>query len=381
MMGGGVAQGIEGPLLPVALGVGALALGALAAAQGALGQRSGRPLLALTADALGGVASRRTAAPVMLAMMVGWFALNTGVAGTALARLVGLPDRAGIALFAALMLAVVWRGVEALSWSALAAGAASTLLAAYGAWIALGDRAVDLTGDGRATHPVGFAGAVALVVGYGAAFALRSPDFTRDLERTRHVVWCALVGMVVPVAAFATVGAALYLTTGTWNLADVLRGLGSPTVAYLFVAVGFTGSVMTNIYSGALSLTDTLPRAGHHRALVTVTIAGTALATLGFSRWMVGYLTVMALAAPSLIAVLCVHALRGGAARRGWNVGALAAWAAGFGSGLTLHLVGSSLAMPVALAVSAVLCAIIDRPGRAEARAPAGLPIHDRGGA
>jgi cytosine permease len=379
MMGGGVAQGIEGPLLLAAIGVGVLALAALAAAQGVIGQRGGRPLLALSADALGAIASRRTAAPVMLAMMVGWFALNTSVGGAALGRLVGLPDRAGIVLFAAAMLAVVWAGVEWLSWSALAAGVASAALAAYGAWIALGDRNVSLTGDGHPAHPVGFAQSVALVVGYGAAFALRSPDFTRDLARTRHVIWCAAVGMALPVAAFATTGAALYLSTGTWNLADVLRGLGSPTIAYLFVAVGFTGSVMTNIYSGALSLTDAVPRAGHRRALVAVAVAGTALAALDFSRWMVGYLTVIALAAPSLIAVICVHALRGGEPRSGWNVAGLAAWGAGFAAGLALHLAGSSLGMPVSLAVAAALCAIIDRPRRSRARGS--IAIHDQGGA
>src|SRR5581483_6420828 len=207
MTGGGVAQGMEGWVLPVAIVVGVLVLATLAAAQGLIGQRSGRPLLTLSADALGPVASRRTAAPVMLAMMVGWFALNTNVAGAALGRLVGLPDRAGIVLFAAAMLAVVWAGVEWLSWSALAAGAASAALAAYGAWIVLADRDVSLTGDGHPAHPVGFAQSVAVVVGYGAAFALRSPDFTRDLARARHVVWCAVVGIALPVVAFALTGA------------------------------------------------------------------------------------------------------------------------------------------------------------------------------
>jgi cytosine/uracil/thiamine/allantoin permease len=277
------------------------------------------------------------------------------------------------------MLAVVWAGVEWLSWSALAAGVAATALAAYGAWIVLGDRNVSLTGDGHAAHPVGFAQSLAIVVGYGAAFALRSPDFTRDLARARHVVWCAVVGMALPLVAFALTGAALYLTTGTWNVADVLHALGSPTVSYLFVAVGFTGSVMTNIYSGALSLTDAVPGAGHRRSLAIVTVAGTALAALGFSRWMVGYLTIIALTAPSLIAVICIHALRGGPARTGWYGPGLAAWGAGFGAGLALHLAGSSLGMPAALAVSAVLCAIIDRPGRS--RTQGSFAIHDQGGA
>lgn len=69
------------------------------------------------------------------------------------------------------------------------------------------------------------------MVGYGAAFSLRTPDFTHDLRRTRQVVWCALAGLVVPLGVFAIAGAALQAATGTWDLADVMRRLGSPDVA------------------------------------------------------------------------------------------------------------------------------------------------------
>ena len=352
MMGGGVAEGLEGAALLAVLGVGALALTALAGAQGVLGQRTGRSMTALAARALGETASRRTASPVMLAMMVGWFGVNVGVAGVALARLLDLPDAGGVALFSALILGVVLLGLDVLSGSALVAGLATVGLAAYGLERALGDRDVTLSGPETATDPIGFVPGVALVVGYGAAFALRTPDFTRDLERPRQVVLCALAGMLAPVLAFGLAGAVLQAATGTWDLADVLRALGSPEVAYLFLAVGFTGSVLTNLYSGALSLSHAAPSVGHRAGLAAVALAGGVLAAVGFSDLMLPYLTLMALAAPGLVVVCWWQELAG---RRRSSAGALAAWGLGAFGGLALHLAGSWLALPTAVVVPALV--------------------------
>jgi cytosine permease len=379
MAGGGVAEGIEGVLLVVALVLGTLALGTLATTQGVLGQRSGRSLLQLTAGPLGSAGSRATASLAMLAMMLGWFALNVSVAGEALARLVDIPDRAGMALFAALMLAVVWRGINVLSWSALAAGVATTALAAYGLAEVVANRDLALRGAGGAVDPVGAVQGIALMVGYGAAFSLRTPDFTHDLARPRFVVWCALVGMVLPVIAFGLVGATLQISTGSWDLSEVLRELDSPTIAFLFLAVGFSGSVMTNIYSGALSLSDAIPRISHRPGLVGVAIVGTGLAALHFSRWMIPYLTVMALSAPPLIGICVLDALRfrrardreeakgPAGARGGWHVPGLMSWAAGFVAGLALYVGGSSLALPGSLAVAMALYTLFS------SRAPLGV--------
>lgn len=354
MMGGGVGEGLRGAELAAALVTGVALLALLAGGQGILGQRTGRTLALLTAGPLGADGSRRTASVVMLAMMVGWFGVNVGVAGVALARLVGIPDAAGVVIFAAVMLAVVGFGLGALSWSALVAGAATTALAVYGLELAFDERDATLSGGLAGSDPIGFLPAVALVIGYGAAFSLRTPDFTHDLARTRQVVWCALAGLAVPTLAFGFAGAALYAATGTWDLADVLRDLGSPTVAYLFVAIGFTGSVLTNIWSGALSLADVAPRVPHRLALAAVALAGTALAALQFDELMLSWLTVMALAAPGLVVVCAIDVARGGRPRPGWGTIGLAAWGAGFACGLALHLAGSALALPAAALVPAM---------------------------
>jgi cytosine permease len=296
-------------------------------------------------------------------MMVGWFGVNVGVAGVALARLVGMPDLAGVVVFALIMLAVVGFGLGVLSWSALVAGLATTALAVYGLELAFDERDATLSGGLAGSDPIGFLPAVALVIGYGAAFSLRTPDFTHDLARTRQVVWCALVGLAIPTLVFGLAGAALYAATGTWDLSDVLRDLGSPTIAYLFVAVGFTGSVLTNIWSGALSLSDVAQRVPHRAALVAVAVAGTCLAAAGFDELMLSWLTVMALAAPGLVVICAIHVARGGEPRPGWGTIGLASWGVGFACGLALHLAGSALALPAAAIVPAITYWLLGPPG------------------
>lgn len=340
MMGGGLARGTAGRELLAALAAGLVVLTGLAIAQGMLGQATGRALGDLAAGPLGVLGARRVAGTVMLVMMVGWYGVNVGVAGVATARLLALPDVAGVLLFGTVALATVWRGVSALSGAALAAGVATVVLAAWGLHLAAADHALSLTGPHTATQPIGTLHAAALVVGYGAAFALRTPDFTRDLERRRQVAWCAVAGMAIPLACFALIGAALRAATGSWDVAEVLHRLSGPQAAYVFVAVGFFGSVMTNVYSGALALTS-VTGVTHRRAMVAVSVAGAALAASGFRERMLGYLVGMAILAPPLI-MLCLLARRvGPTGPPDWRRSGLAAWGVSVGVGLGVQATGS----------------------------------------
>ena len=357
MVGGGVADGNETWRLVVAVTVGVIVLAGLAIAQGTLGQRRNARLRTLAAGALGREGGRRIASPVLAVMMVGWFGFNTSVAGSGLGRLLHVPSRVGMALFAIAMLAVAWHGLNALSWTALGAGLATVVLAVDGLRIALADRTGALLGDGAPTTDLGLLPAIAVMVGYGAAFALRTPDFTHDLARPRQVAWCAIVGLALPLLAFAVTGAILELSTGTWNLVEVLERLGSPTVAYAFVALGFTGSVLTNLHSGALSFEDAVPKLTHRSALLVVAATGTGLAMLDFADRMIGFLTAMALAAPCLIGVLWIDELRGRRPKERYVRSGIWAWVGGVAVGVVLRLVDSPFALPAGVVAGAVIAA------------------------
>jgi cytosine/uracil/thiamine/allantoin permease len=269
-----------------------------------------------------------------------------------------------VILFSLVMLVIVRFGLSTLSWTALAAGVATLGLAAYGLFLALGEETSaappDVAGGGLEV-----VGGAALVIGFGAAFALRTPDFTHDLARPRQVVWCAVTGLAVPLAAFFAAGVVLQRTTGEWNLADVLLELDSATVAYLFLMIGFSGSVLTNLYSGALALRQTVGGLGPDRALLLVAIAGGALALGGLADHMLGYLAVMALAASGLIVLSVLHQARGLAIRDGWRLPGLAAWTVGFLLGLALQAAGSPLALPVALVATGAIDLLMSSARRA----------------
>lgn len=359
--GGGVAEGLSGAGLVAAVVVGAALLATLAGAQGIVGQREGQPLAPITARVLGTAGSRYVGSVVMLAMMLGWFGVNVGIAGAATGRLLGLPASAGIAVFAAVLLGIALRGLGILSLAGLAAGIAATALAAYGMYLVLDGREVTLSGGFTASEPASVAVGVTLMVGYGSAFSLRTPDFTHDLPRTRQVVWCALWGLCVPLIAFALAGALLYAATGDWDLGEALQDLGSARLAYLFVAVGFVGSVLTNIWSGGLALRDVAPRVGARTAMAAVTIVGAAAAAAGLADYALDWLTLMALAAPGLV-VLCVIGRPGShEPAREWRFVPLIAWGTGIVCAIGLQYAGLTVALPAAAAVPAAAYWLLGR--------------------
>ncbi len=355
MVGGGVADGNERAWLAAAIVTGALALALVALAQGALGTRTRARFPTLAARTLGIGGSRYIASPVIVVLMLGWYAFNTGIAGDGLAHLIGAPRWTGILVFALVMLAVAWWGLNALSIAALVAGVATIALAGDGLRRALDGHEGPLLGDGVPAENLPLLAAVTIMVGYGAAFALRTPDFTHDLRRPRDVVWCAGVGLFLPLVLFAFAGAVLRLSTGSWDLVEVLGRIGSPTVAYAFVTLGFTGSVLTNLHSGAIAVEDLAGRAlSHRRALLVIAVAGTALALVDLASRMVPFLTVMAVAAPCLVVVIWLATHHGDPTIEPWmRPGPAAAWILGAGAGAVLAVLGSPWALATAMAVAA----------------------------
>ena len=352
MMGGGVGEGLEGADLVIALVTGVVLLTAMASVQGVLGQATGLSLARLTAGPLGVEGSRRTASVVMLAMMLGWFGVNVGVAGVALARLVGLPDVVGVVAFAAIMLAVAGRGLGVLSWSATIAGRRR--------WSSPPGACTSRSPTGpsrcRARPPAATRRASSRASCWWSATARRSrcaPDFTHDLARPRQVVWCALVGLAAPVVVFALAGAALHAATTLGPRRRPARPR-QPELAYLFVAVGFTGSVLTNIWSGGLSLDDVLRACRAGRPWLVVAAAGTCLAAAGFDELMLPGSRSWRWRRPASSPICAIHVVPRRTSRSAVGNDGLACWGVGFACGLALLLAGSPLALPGAAVVPAI---------------------------
>ncbi len=361
MTGGGIAETNHGWHVIAAALMGVAVLAALAAAQGILGTSRRGGFTAVAGDSLGPVGARCVAAPILALMMVGWFGFNTALAGAGLGKLVHIPARAGVVVFGAVMLVVAWRGLDVLSHAALLAGCATVALAAGGLRLALADHTGPVFANDTPTGALAVLAAIGVVVGYGAAFSLRTPDFTYDLASRRDVVLCALVGLALPLAVFLVVGAVLQSTTGTWNLVHVLERVGSPTIGYGFVALGFTGSVLSNLHSGAVAVQEIRTGTSHRFGLLVTGACGTTLALVDYSDRMIPFLTAMALAAPCLIAVLWVDRVRRRRASEPIRMSAVAAWGAGGAAGAALAFTARPWALPAGLVVAGLVAVSVER--------------------
>lgn len=329
MLGGSVAQQMPFHWVPWALVLGAGVVWALSSLQGHLGAAQRRPLVELARPVLGTAVARWSTSLLLAMLMIGWAGFGVGVAGRSLAQLTSLPE--GIALFAWSGAVVVglWRGIHHGSLIALLGSLATLVLIAWGfAQVSSLRVTVPLV------MPVGtFFGGVSLVIGYGAAFCLRSPDFTMAFARPSHVRSVALLGLSLPLLGVSLAGAWLYQATGTWDLSALLSQLGFPSVAHAFVAVGFLGAGLTNMHSGSLALQDLL-RCPRQLALILIAASSVGLAWLGFEQAMVLWLRALSVVVVPLIGVILIH--YGAKAEReiAINVAGVMAWGLGATAGL-----------------------------------------------
>lgn len=301
MLGGGVAQQVHFDQVAQAIGLGSLMLLLLSTLQGRLGATHDRALVELARPVLGRRIARWTNTVLISVLMVGWAAFGIGVVGASLSQLLPLPELLAFVLWAAVLVLGLWRGIVHGSLIAMLSSLATLVLMGWGVFQAssLGQALPQPSTMGSI-----FSGA-SLVVGYGAAFSLRSADFTRHVA-AKQVGWISLLGLCLPLFGVAYAGAWLYHATGTWDLSRVLGALGFPTLAHLFVVLGFLGAGLSNMHSGSLALQDLL-RCSRERALLALAGLSVVLAWLDFEQAMVLWLQFLGVGVVPLIGVILAH--------------------------------------------------------------------------
>ncbi len=260
--------------------------------------------------------------------MVGWYAFAVGVGGTALAQAASIPPFVGIILYSTAIAILSRTGIALWNWFALL-GVAATM--AFVVWsLSLLQPPVPSSSPLTLDSIPGLLVGSSMVLGYASGFALRSPDFASDLHSKGDVFKASLLGLSLPLIAFAVVGAVLSLGFGTWDLPLLLKTSGMPLLASLFLVVGFVASALTNLFSAELSVSH-MTGLGRGRSFAAVFVAGSVTAALGFYQVMILWLVFLGIFVPPLVLTLIMGSLRG------WEKakrGPLLAWILGTGAGL-----------------------------------------------
>ncbi|WP_328989371.1 hypothetical protein OG394_24375 [Kribbella sp. NBC_01245] len=356
VLGSSAAALADGPVPLVVLLLAGLVMAFLLVIQGHLGLAppygSGRRLAEVLPDYL--PSATRTVFGWLLAIsMVGWTGFNVGLGGAALAQLLGLPAWTGAVLLGGAVLPVALTG----RWNLLAvATTVSALLLVL---------LVVTTAD-TSTAPITLApgnlsllfAATAPFIGYVSVFAVRAPDFTAGLRNRFDLAMCVLL-LVLPSLLVATAGALLWRSTGS---TDLVAELAHSQVGTILLAVSVIAPTLAAYHSGGLALAG-VTRLGMHRALVLIATVGIALAALGFHRYLVSWLVMLAATMPPLAVAMGVEGWR---RRRGREARLVPAWSWMPASVLALGLtmVGVPAAVMAGLAAALILAMIRGRRTR-----------------
>jgi len=365
LLGAGMAvrHGGEVPLIALVAGLALLAF--LLWSQGSHGLRppfgQGGPLADVAARMVDGTTQRLLGWLMFLAML-GWFGFNVGLGGAALQQLAGLPPALGPVVLGVPIAVLAMGGMT--RWNALAVvTTVATLTLVVFAAAQLGVRTLPLTAriDDWAKVLVD----MGAVVGFGAVFAVRAPDFTAGLGRRRDLA--ILVGLLCG-SFFVVALGGIYAGVASGSMDWVGLLSDNAALGNLLLAVATVGPIFTTMYSGCLALRSVAPAVSERQAMVGVAAVGIVLGVLRFDLAVGTWLSVLGSALPPIIVPMAWEAAvrrRGGAPRRlpFWT------WLPASALAMMLTFMGSALAQLAALAVALSLTAVSRRGGAGAAGA------------
>jgi nucleobase:cation symporter-1, NCS1 family len=306
----------------VAIVIGSVVGVALLALAGVAGAEHGVPTMVLFRPVLG---IRGSWVPSLLnaLQLVGWTAVElwamSFVADIVSQRVFGFSAR------------WLWLGIAAVLCTALAlwgpVGVARVWMKRFGAWLTLGISlaltVLVLTTDGigsAVTAPgVGgyptFGPALDLVIAMPISWLPLVADYTRFARRPRGALFGTFGGYLIANLWLYALGALLVLGGGSEPspqgiAAGVLALAGGSVAGVLFLVgllVGETDEAFADIYSGAVSLQNVVPRVSQKSLALTIAVVGTALAAwLTMDRYIAFLLLIGSVFMP-LFGVLTAH--------------------------------------------------------------------------
>jgi cytosine permease len=320
-VGGALAANLPLKSLLILIPLGTLVLGGVTILQAAVSRRRRERSNERAVDTFGNNLGSIFFNLVIALGAIGFIGFYVGLAGFAAATLLNLPGPVGALLIAVGLYLVNSAGLDrwnSLVWLTAVSTIIVTVFTFYSVGTAWAPDQVSRLDIGPAIW------AIVSIVNYGLFFALRSGDFSWDLDNDAEVVKAGLT-LCFPLMIFLFIGALVYRAAGDYNIADILAQSNSPWLGNLFLIISVIAPVMSGFHSGGLAIPTFLPLGKRGSALLIAAIAF-VFGAVRFDRALLLFLDLLgAFIAPALVVMLLMVWLR----NRPSRAVALAAWLLG----------------------------------------------------
>jgi cytosine permease len=284
------------------------------ALQGYLGAKTGLPSAVIARTSFGSVQARFIVGLSLVIMNVGWFGVNTAVAGNAISAVFGIDYTEQWVLWALLTLiagvlfsvpAII--GYNSMKWTDYLAVPAGLLLIFAGVFYSLKGAGWEKISSWNPEPSMTFLGAVSLILGANVAQWLIASDYTRySKPKVKDQILIPL-GIIIIGFVFFLTGAVMSVGVGNADIVAVMQDLGFPFWGFLILWLALWTSQLVACYSTGLAAANMFNiDSGKGRAWLTIggSLVGIILAVAGILDYFMDFLILLSVIYPAIAAVM-----------------------------------------------------------------------------
>lgn len=281
---------------------------------GYMGAKTGLPSSVIAKNSFGDMQARLIAGGTIFIASLGWWALQTAVAGNALAAMLGVDYKtqwgtwALITIIAGLFFAIPSIiGYQSMKWTDYLAVPAGLILIAGGIYYALNNTGIDVITEWQPERKMSILAAISLVIGVNVSQWVISADYTRYAKPTWKDNILIPLGIVSVGIPLFIVGAVMSVGIGEADIVNVMMGLGFPIWGFLILWFATWTSQLVNNYSMGLAFSNIL-NVNSNKGRMILTLLGTVIAIIvalmGILKYFEDFLYLTALVYPAIAGVM-----------------------------------------------------------------------------
>lgn len=282
--------------------------------QGYIGAKTGRASSVIAKTSFGSLQAKVLVGLTIFFVSLGWWALQTAVAGNAMSAMFGIDYETNwmgwaiVTTIAGLLFALPSIiGYGSMKWTDYLAVPSGLLLIIGGIYLALKNTGWETISSWNPEPTMTIFAAISLVIGVNVSQWVIASDYTRYAKPTWRDNWIIPSGIVVIGFPLFIVGAVMSVGVGDADIVNVMMNLGFPVWGFLILWLATWTSQLVNNYSMGLALANVLNvNSSKGRAILTLigTIIAIIIALMGILQYFEDFLYLTALLYPAIAGVM-----------------------------------------------------------------------------
>lgn len=281
---------------------------------GYIGAKTGRSSSVIAKNSFGDTQARLIAGGTIFIVSLGWWAVQTAVAGNAISAMFGIDYHkqwvlwALVTTIAGLLFAIPSIiGYQSMKWTDYLAVPAGLLLVIGGIYYALSNTGFDQLMRWHPEPKMTILAAISLIIGVNVSQWVIAADYTRYAKPTWKDNLLIPLGIVAVGVPLFIVGAVMSVGVGDADIVEVMMGLGFPVWGFLILWFATWTSQLVNNYSMGLAFANLL-NVDSHRGRQVLTLIGTLIAIgvalAGILKYFTDFLSFTAIVYPAIAGIM-----------------------------------------------------------------------------